>query len=458
MPEPELVRRQQVQRPRIAHCLTSVLSSHSAVDTASRSRPSTRAHSDSSALDMTWACRPQIADATSSARSRGTRASSACRRARQAAACAHVIPPAQPSGHPATLSGVLERFDGLPTRQLAGGLSGRGGGHPAREGARPRGLDALPTTSPCCIPRCRSVHTFHMRFPLDLVWLDAAGGPCGWTPPCRRAGSDLPTCALGPRVRRRRAPSPSWAPACSWRPAAAWSQPRRVAELAELGGVAPEQQVDRPVDRDPQPALVPGHLRQVVGAGQEPGRKAPPADLERLGDGLVAAHVDEHAERLVGERLGRAARERVGDVAGDRLALAHRVLGRRRAAAWPRAGSGTAAASPIAHTPSMPGDLAGVAVIDPAALAQRQAELGHDRDRLDAGRPAHRPARDRSSPDSTTWSARRASSVGRQSGSRCRGGAARREANSASEAEISGITRSRASTRMKRRPSMRQRG
>jgi hypothetical protein len=25
------------------------------------------------------------------------------------------------------------------------------------------------------IPRCRSVHTFGMRFPLDLVWLDAAG-------------------------------------------------------------------------------------------------------------------------------------------------------------------------------------------------------------------------------------------------------------------------------------------
>ena len=27
------------------------------------------------------------------------------------------------------------------------------------------------------IPRCRSVHTFGMRFALDLVWLDAAGRP-----------------------------------------------------------------------------------------------------------------------------------------------------------------------------------------------------------------------------------------------------------------------------------------
>jgi uncharacterized membrane protein (UPF0127 family) len=25
------------------------------------------------------------------------------------------------------------------------------------------------------LPRCRSVHTFGMRFPLDLFWLDAAG-------------------------------------------------------------------------------------------------------------------------------------------------------------------------------------------------------------------------------------------------------------------------------------------
>ncbi len=33
---------------------------------------------------------------------------------------------------------------------------------------RPRALALL-------IPRCRSVHTFGMRFPLDLYWLDAGG-------------------------------------------------------------------------------------------------------------------------------------------------------------------------------------------------------------------------------------------------------------------------------------------
>jgi uncharacterized membrane protein (UPF0127 family) len=38
-------------------------------------------------------------------------------------------------------------------------------------------LDALPPGTALHIPRCRSVHTFGMRFPLDLIWLDAAGRP-----------------------------------------------------------------------------------------------------------------------------------------------------------------------------------------------------------------------------------------------------------------------------------------
>jgi uncharacterized membrane protein (UPF0127 family) len=36
-------------------------------------------------------------------------------------------------------------------------------------------LDELPETLALHIPRCRSVHTFTMRFPLDLIWLDKAG-------------------------------------------------------------------------------------------------------------------------------------------------------------------------------------------------------------------------------------------------------------------------------------------
>jgi uncharacterized protein len=38
------------------------------------------------------------------------------------------------------------------------------------------------------IPRCRSVHTFGMRFALDLVWLDADRQVIRvdrWVPPCR---------------------------------------------------------------------------------------------------------------------------------------------------------------------------------------------------------------------------------------------------------------------------------
>ena len=38
-------------------------------------------------------------------------------------------------------------------------------------------LDDMPETAALHIPRCRSVHTFTMRFPLDLIWLDRAGRP-----------------------------------------------------------------------------------------------------------------------------------------------------------------------------------------------------------------------------------------------------------------------------------------
>lgn len=43
--------------------------------------------------------------------------------------------------------------------------------------ARLLGLSGLRAPPPCglLLPRTRSVHTFGMRFPLDLVWLDAHG-------------------------------------------------------------------------------------------------------------------------------------------------------------------------------------------------------------------------------------------------------------------------------------------
>jgi uncharacterized membrane protein (UPF0127 family) len=51
--------------------------------------------------------------------------------------------------------------------------------HVARAiGERRRGLarmEPMPPDRALRIPRCRSVHTFGMRFALDLVWLDRSG-------------------------------------------------------------------------------------------------------------------------------------------------------------------------------------------------------------------------------------------------------------------------------------------
>lgn len=67
------------------------------------------------------------------------------------------------------------RLDGLPGRELTGGLRVA---EASSRAARMKGLaklDVLPERLALHIPRCRSVHTFTMRFPLDLIWLDKAG-------------------------------------------------------------------------------------------------------------------------------------------------------------------------------------------------------------------------------------------------------------------------------------------
>ena len=67
------------------------------------------------------------------------------------------------------------RLDGLPGRDLPGGLRVA---EAATRAARIKGLarlDEMPASTALHIPRCRSVHTFTMRFPLDLIWLDKAG-------------------------------------------------------------------------------------------------------------------------------------------------------------------------------------------------------------------------------------------------------------------------------------------
>ena len=72
---------------------------------------------------------------------------------------------------------MSERLDALPGRDLA---DGRRVFEAATRAARMKGLaklDAMPPGYALHIPRCRSVHTFTMRFPLDLIWLAKDGTP-----------------------------------------------------------------------------------------------------------------------------------------------------------------------------------------------------------------------------------------------------------------------------------------
>lgn len=76
---------------------------------------------------------------------------------------------------PVPTSTYTERFAGLPQRSLPGGLTlvEAKGGKARRQGLS--GLDSLPDDHALLIPKCPSVHTFGMRFPLDLIWLGKDG-------------------------------------------------------------------------------------------------------------------------------------------------------------------------------------------------------------------------------------------------------------------------------------------
>jgi hypothetical protein len=69
-----------------------------------------------------------------------------------------------------------QRFSGLPVRELSDGLAViEAQTHRSRRRGLAR-LDALPDTHALHIPQCPAVHTFGMRFGLDLIWLDKNGG------------------------------------------------------------------------------------------------------------------------------------------------------------------------------------------------------------------------------------------------------------------------------------------
>jgi uncharacterized membrane protein (UPF0127 family) len=69
----------------------------------------------------------------------------------------------------------LERLRGLPVRELPCGLHVYEARSFATRLIGLAGLDALPPGVGLHLPRTRSVHTFGMRFALDLVWLDRHG-------------------------------------------------------------------------------------------------------------------------------------------------------------------------------------------------------------------------------------------------------------------------------------------
>ncbi|MEA2214330.1 MAG: uncharacterized protein QOF83_4278 [Solirubrobacteraceae bacterium] len=67
------------------------------------------------------------------------------------------------------------RFAGLPTTEYAGGLTViEAESHKSRRRGLSK-LDGLPVTHALHIPQTPSVHTFGMRFALDLIWLDKRG-------------------------------------------------------------------------------------------------------------------------------------------------------------------------------------------------------------------------------------------------------------------------------------------
>jgi uncharacterized membrane protein (UPF0127 family) len=74
-----------------------------------------------------------------------------------------------------TAAQACPRLDPLPRRELAGGMRvARAERRPERMKGLAR-LDAMPEAYALHLPRCRSVHTFTMRFPLDLIWLGKDG-------------------------------------------------------------------------------------------------------------------------------------------------------------------------------------------------------------------------------------------------------------------------------------------
>jgi hypothetical protein len=80
------------------------------------------------------------------------------------------------------------RLEGLPALGLANRVRLVVADRPRARLAGLAGLRAMPRRTALLLPDCRSVHTFGMRFKLDLIWLGADGGivdVSGSVPPWR---------------------------------------------------------------------------------------------------------------------------------------------------------------------------------------------------------------------------------------------------------------------------------
>ena len=71
---------------------------------------------------------------------------------------------------------MTPRLAALPSRELGGGLRVATASSYLSRLRGLTGLGGLDHDEGLEIPRCRSVHTVGMRFPLDLIWLDEEGG------------------------------------------------------------------------------------------------------------------------------------------------------------------------------------------------------------------------------------------------------------------------------------------
>ena len=104
---------------------------------------------------------------------------------------------------------ACRRLDRLPSCELPGGVRLAVAATRRTRLLGLMGLRDLDRRQALLLPRCRSVHTFGMRFSLDLVWLDASGRvlrqdacvPPGRLRACRAAGAVVEVSAgAGARV------------------------------------------------------------------------------------------------------------------------------------------------------------------------------------------------------------------------------------------------------------------